>query len=81
MKIPVFCAGALEVSWVAFLSVVSAARFIRYFTLAWLAQRYGRQTLGFLEHHWVSVLVIAVSLAVAAVILLRLVRRQVRIRE
>ncbi|MBV9264771.1 MAG: VTT domain-containing protein [Acidobacteriaceae bacterium] len=81
MKIPVFCAGALEVSWTAFLAVISAARAIRYFALAWLAQKYGHQTLRFLEHHWISVLLIALSLAIATIILLRIVRREVRAHE
>jgi membrane protein YqaA with SNARE-associated domain len=81
MKIPVFCAGALEVSWAAFLSVVSAARAIRYFSLAWLAQRFGPRTLQFLEHHWAAVLAIALSLAIAAVILLRIVRREIHSHE
>jgi hypothetical protein len=76
MKIPVFCAGALEVSWLAFLTVVTVARTVRYFALAWLALRYGHATLGYLTHHWVSVLLIAVSLAIAAVLSISIVRRQ-----
>jgi membrane protein YqaA with SNARE-associated domain len=75
MKIPVFCAGALEVSWSAFLTVVVLARAIRYFALAWLAQRFGHATLGYLKHHWASVLLIAISLAVAAIFGLRAWRR------
>ncbi len=75
MKIPVFCAGALEVRWTSFLGVVGAARTIRYFALAYLAQRYGHSTLTFLEGHWAAVLIIAVTLSIAAVITLRIVRR------
>ncbi len=75
MKIPVFCAGALGVSWGSFLGVVALARGIRYFTLAWLAQRYGHSTLTYLKQHWVAVLCIALSLSVAAVLAIRVVRR------
>lgn len=75
MKIPVFCAGALEVSWSSFLVVVATARAIRYFALAWLALRYGVMTLTYLKHHWVAVLLVALGLAVAAVLALRVVNR------
>jgi membrane protein YqaA with SNARE-associated domain len=78
MKIPVFCAGALEVSWGAFLSVLSAARVVRYLALAYLARKYGHDTLSFLKTHWAAVLLMALSLAVAAVIALRLLRRETR---
>jgi membrane protein DedA with SNARE-associated domain len=78
MKIPVFCAGALEVSWGGFLSVVTVARVIRYFALAYLARKYGHSTLGFLKAHWAAVLMMALSLAVAAVLALRLIRKQTR---
>jgi membrane protein YqaA with SNARE-associated domain len=81
MKIPVFCAGALEVSWTAFLTVMLIARAIRYFALAYLAQRYGGATLGFLKTHWGAVLMIALSLAIAAVIALRLTRKEMRARS
>ena len=81
MKIPVFCAGALEVSWTAFLTVMLIARAIRYFALAYLAQRYGGATLGFLKMHWGAVLMIALSLAIAAVVALRLTRKEMRARS
>ena len=54
MKIPVFCAGALKVRLVSFIAAVAAARIIRYFALAYLGQRYGRDTLAFVEHHSVD---------------------------
>ena len=49
MKIPIFCAGALRVGWTEFLGVVLAARLLRYFSLAYLAQRYGGATVQFLK--------------------------------
>jgi membrane protein YqaA with SNARE-associated domain len=75
MKIPVFCAGALEVSWRSFISVVVVARVVRYLALTFLALKYGHATLGFLKTHWLAVLAIALSLAIAAVIAIRLTER------
>jgi len=76
MKIPVFCAGALEVRTRSFLSVVALARVIRYFALAYLGQHYGRYTLSYLEHHWLIVLAIVLGLCALAVILLRVINKQ-----
>lgn len=76
MKVPVFCSGALGVHWAAFVGTLLAARVIRYFALAYLAQRYGSETLVFLEHHWGAILAFAVSLSAAVVIILRLVRKE-----
>ena len=73
MKIPVFCAGALEVRWAFFLGVVLAARTMRYFTLAYLGSRYGQSTLGLLKAHIVVVILLAVALAVVALLVLRLI--------
>jgi len=75
MKIPVFCAGALEVHWSYFTGVVLAARAIRYFTLAYLGMRYGASTFLFLRKHILEVALIALLLAAASVIVLKLVRR------
>jgi membrane protein YqaA with SNARE-associated domain len=76
MKIPVFCSGALGVRWTSFLGVILVARAIRYFALAYLAQQYGSATLTFLKAHWAAVLAFAVSLAAAAIIVLRLTQRR-----
>jgi membrane protein YqaA with SNARE-associated domain len=75
MKIPVFCAGALEVRTRSFLSVVALARIIRYFALAYLAQHYGRYTFPYLKHHWPVVLAVVLGLCAVAVILLRLINK------
>lgn len=75
MKIPVFCAGALQVRVGYFVAVVAGARAIRYFTLAYLGQRYGHQTFQYLLGHWVLVVSIAAALAIAAVVALRLFQR------
>jgi membrane protein YqaA with SNARE-associated domain len=76
MKIPVFCAGALEVRPRSFLAVVALARVIRYFTLAYLGQRYGRYTVPFLRTHWLAVLIVIVVLCGMAIVLLRFVNRK-----
>jgi membrane protein YqaA with SNARE-associated domain len=75
LKIPIFCAGALRVRISYFIAVVLAARSIRYFALAYLAQRYGHETLRFLLSHGLLVAAIAIGLAVAAVVGLRLYQR------
>ncbi len=79
MKIPVFCAGALEVRWSYFILVVLAARGIRYFALAYLALHYGHRTLAFLAAHPVEVAAVAVGLTIVAIVILQIVtRRQAR---
>lgn len=72
MKVPVFCAGALEVRWSYFISVVSAARAIRYFALAYLALHYGHSTFQFLESHLLAVGSIGLGLAIAAILALQI---------
>jgi uncharacterized membrane protein YdjX (TVP38/TMEM64 family) len=76
MKIPVFCAGALEIRARSFIVVVALARFIRYFALAYLGQRYGRDTLAFLRLHWPTVVFVVLALCIVAVVLLRFVNRK-----
>jgi membrane protein YqaA with SNARE-associated domain len=75
MKVPIFCAGALQVRASYFVAVVLLARVIRYFALAYLAQHYGHRTFNFLLSHGVLVAVIAIVLAVIALVGLRLYQR------
>jgi membrane protein YqaA with SNARE-associated domain len=75
MKVPVFCAGALQVRWSYFISVVLSARAIRYFALAYLGRHYGRQTVVFLLAHVRLVIAIAVALGVLAVLILQFIDR------
>ncbi|MGA8026828.1 MAG: VTT domain-containing protein [Bryobacteraceae bacterium] len=75
MKIPVFCAGALEVRWTYFIAVVLSARTIRYFALAYLGRHYGHRTFEYLLSHGVAVGVIAIALALAFIIGLRIIQR------
>lgn len=74
MKIPVFCAGGLEVRWSSFLSVVLAARVLRYFTLAFLARRYGLATFAFIKMHMVATGLVAAAIALILLAVLRLVQ-------
>jgi membrane protein YqaA with SNARE-associated domain len=75
MKIPVVCAGALEVRVSYFIAVVLAARGIRYFALAYLAQHYGHSTFQFLLSHGVVVAIVAVSAAAIVAVGLRIYQR------
>ncbi|MFL6414591.1 MAG: YqaA family protein [Bryobacteraceae bacterium] len=78
MKIPVFCAGALEVRWSYFLSVVLVARTLRYVALAYFAARYGARTLLYLRTHLLSVAIFALILAAGIVIVLQIMDRRRR---
>lgn len=75
MKVPVFCAGALQVRRVYFIAVVASARVIRYFTLAYLGHRYGLQTFHFLLAHWIVFTCVAVGLTIGVSMALRLYQR------
>jgi membrane protein YqaA with SNARE-associated domain len=75
MKIPVFCAGALQVRWSYFISVVLSARAIRYFALAYLGRHYGHQTAVFLVAHMWVVIAIAAVLAVLVILILQFIDR------
>lgn len=81
MKIPVFCAGALEVHWSYFIGVVLAARAIRYFGLAYLGMRYGSQTFLWIQKHLLEIGIIILILAGGIIVTLRLVRRARRRRR
>lgn len=72
MKVPVFCSGALGISWGSFLAVVATARGIRYFALAYLGRRFGASTLAFLKQHSIGAAVITVVLAIGILFVLRL---------
>ena len=51
MKVPVFCAGALQVRWAYFAVVVLTARAIRYAALAYLGRAYGHEAFAYLKAH------------------------------
>jgi membrane protein YqaA with SNARE-associated domain len=73
MKIPVFCAGALEVRWAFFIGVILSARTMRYFALAFLGLRYGQMTFSLLRTHLWAVVLLALGLAAVALLVLRVI--------
>ena len=76
MKVPVLCAGALQVRISYFISVVLIARTIRYFALAYLGQRYGQQTFLYLKAHAVAVTFAILGIAIVSLATIRLVQKQ-----
>jgi membrane protein YqaA with SNARE-associated domain len=75
MKIPVFCAGALNVRVVYFVIVLLTARVIRYVALAYLGQHYGHSSAQFLLKHGILIGSIALALAALMAVGLRLYQR------
>jgi len=78
LKIPVICAGALEVRWSRFIAVIASARAIRYFGLAFLGRVYGQAAARFITEHWLLLTVIALGLAALGFVLLRILQRKSR---
>ncbi len=75
MKIPVFCAGALNVRIAYFIFVVLTARVIRYLALAYLARHYGHSSVQFLLKHGVALGLAGIGLAILVAVGLRLYQR------
>jgi membrane protein DedA with SNARE-associated domain len=75
MKVPVFCAGALQVRWVYFAVVVLTARAIRYTALAYLGRRYGHEAFGYLKAHGWQAALLGLAVAVVVATALRLFQR------
>jgi len=71
LKIPILCAGALGVHPGVFAVTLLIARFVRYYGLAWLGTRLGAETLPFLKHHVVQILLLAAALFTALFFLVR----------
>jgi membrane protein YqaA with SNARE-associated domain len=63
-KVFVLAAGVFELPLASFVAAISIARILRYFTVGYLAVRYGSHALPFLGQHKLAV-VIAVALFVA----------------
>lgn len=75
MKIPVFCAGALQVRILYFVAVVAAARTMRYIALAYLGRHYGLQAFQLLKTHGWQIGFWALAVSAAVSIALRLFQR------
>jgi membrane protein YqaA with SNARE-associated domain len=78
LKVFVISAGALHTPFGRFLAVILLARVVRYFGLAWLGLQLGEDASGFLTRNGWTLAGIALGLALALVLLIRLGdRRQV----
>jgi ABC-type methionine transport system permease subunit len=60
---------------VSFTSAIAIARAIRYFGMGYLAIRYGKEAMPFIEQHKVLVVAIVVALALISYALSRVVLR------
>lgn len=76
MKIPVFCAGALQVRYEYFLLVLLTARTVRYYGLAYLAIHYGEQTLAYVTTHGWQLGGAALMVAIIAMLALRMLQKR-----
>ena len=77
----VLVAGALEVKAAAFFATLAACRFVRFGVEAYLARRYGPQTLDWLESPIVENVVLAflaLGIALTAITLIRILRSPAR---
>jgi len=74
-KFFVLAAGVFELPLASFVTAIGLARVLRYFTVGYLAVRYGSQALPFLAAHKLQVAVAVVALIVVSYGLSRLVLR------
>jgi len=74
-KIFVFAAGVFEVPLWSFTSAIALARAIRYFSVGYLAVRYGNQALPYLGQHKLQVVIFAVLVVLASYLLSRIILR------
>ena len=72
LKVFVIPAGALRTPFARFLGVILVARVIRYFGLAWLGIQLGEDAQGFLQRNGWTLAGVAVAVAVALSLLIRL---------
>jgi membrane protein YqaA with SNARE-associated domain len=75
-KIFVLAAGVFEIPAVSFVSAIALARAIRYFTIGYLAVKYGDQALPFLAQHKLQVTAAVIVFAAASYGLSRLILRE-----
>jgi membrane protein YqaA with SNARE-associated domain len=80
-KIFVLCAGALEVSPLAFITVLVLARIPRCFGLAWLSLRLGAQTLPYLMRHAWGFGLLALTLFACLYLLIYVLDRRRKLRQ
>ena len=74
-KVFVVAAGVFEVPLTSFVSAITLARAIRYFGVGYLAIRYGREALPYLEQHKLQVTGFVICFAVASYVLSHVIFR------
>jgi membrane protein DedA with SNARE-associated domain len=74
MKAFVISSGALGIPWIRFLTIVAAARLLRYPALAWLGSRFGSNAPAFLQQHATLLAFLGAAIAILLVLILRLRR-------
>jgi membrane protein YqaA with SNARE-associated domain len=74
-KLFVFAAGVFEVPVGSFVLAVSIARVLRYFTVGYLAVRYGHHALPYLVQHKLQVTVIVIIFVAISYLLSRVILR------
>jgi membrane protein YqaA with SNARE-associated domain len=74
-KIFVFAGGVFEVPVSSFTLAVSIARLLRYFTVGYLAVKYGQDALPYLAHHKLQVAVFVVLFVAVSYLLSRVILR------
>jgi membrane protein YqaA with SNARE-associated domain len=80
-KIFVFAAGVFEVPVVSFTLAVAVARTVRYFTIGYLAVRFGHDALPYLAHHKLSVAIAVILLVAISYLLSRVILRHKNVAE
>jgi membrane protein YqaA with SNARE-associated domain len=74
-KVFVLAAGVFEVPPTSFTSAIALARAVRYFGIGYLAIRYGREAMPYLEHHKLNVALFLIVLALVSYVLSRVILR------
>jgi membrane protein YqaA with SNARE-associated domain len=80
-KIFAIAAGAFQVSPLRYMVVLTVARILRYFSLAWFGKRFGDNTLSYLGHHVWYLVAFAVGLFLVLYLLIKFVDRRRKLRE
>lgn len=75
-KIFVFAAGVFELPFGSFVSAIALARAVRYFTIGYLAVKYGDQALPFLAQHKLQTTAVVILFAAISYALSRLILRE-----
>jgi membrane protein YqaA with SNARE-associated domain len=75
-KIFAIAAGAFQVNPVTYMAVLTVARILRYFGLAWLGQRFGDNTLSYMAHHVWQLVAFATGLFLVLYLFIKFVDRR-----